>query len=203
MEFRINIGSKVNLFALIPPILFMGGLFYIGEPYIYQVMTDPVGLLNGEVWSGAGSNLGVFIWSSSASVAIFSGYILKNDDKGAFLFMLGSLSLFLSLDDLFMFHDIILPHFGIHELFVYILYAFIGCFILIRYLSIISHSNNFFFIFGGTLFCLSIVMDLLPPTPILGFAEDAAKFIGICSWSFYLMITSYLFVKNSMTNSNV
>lgn len=202
-DIRIKLGNKKNLLAFIPPVLFMAILYIIGEPYIYQVMTDPIGLLNGEVWSGLGSNLGVFIWACSASIAVFAGLHVCNSQPekkslGEFLILLGGLTFVLSFDDLFLVHDIILPHFGIHEMVTYSIYALTGCFILFRYLKLISSFPNILFLTGGSLFAASIFLDLIPPTPTIGFFEDAFKFVGIFVWSVYLIQMS----KVALTSEN-
>jgi len=197
-EFEFSLGSRLNLFALLLPLVLMAILYYIGEPYIKQIMSDPIGYMDGEVWYGFGSNLGVLIWSCSAAISMFSGWLLYsnggNKSSSQFLILLGALSLVLSLDDFFLLHDNIFPYFGVDEHVVFLFYAISGVYILAKYISVISQTDNILFIIGGGLFCISILLDIIPPSPFLGFLEDAAKFTGICSWGYYLVITSRKFV---------
>ena len=97
----------------------------------------------------------------------------------------------LSLDDLFLIHDVVMPHFGLSEYIIYFMYAFVGLLILVKYIKVISKTENILFYIGGILFCSSILIDMLPPLPTMGFFEDGMKFIGIFSWSAYLLKTSY------------
>lgn len=204
-EFHMVITSWWVYFLIIAPsIVFMGILYVIGEPFIYETMTDPITSLNGEIWTGFGSNLGVFIWACSAAIAIFSGlsliYSTGLKQESYFLIIFGLLTLVLSLDDLFLFHDLVLPHFGISEYVIYVFYALTGFYILFKYLKLISQNENLLFYIGGTLFCFSIVIDVLPASPLLGFFEDAVKFVGIFAWSGYLARTSFIFINKALRN---
>ncbi|OLQ73135.1 hypothetical protein BIT28_25245 [Photobacterium proteolyticum] len=204
MKFKIVLAPMwVNGFIFIPSTLFVCFLYYLGEPYIYEIMSDPITYFDGEVWTGFGSNIGIFIWASSSAIAIFCGiatlHAREDNTKPKFLILLGLLTLLLSLDDLFLIHDIILPHFGISEYIIYTFYAFSGLYIVFKYLNIISKTENFLFFIGGIMFCMSIFIDVIPSSPLLGFLEDAVKLIGIFAWSGYLIRTSLLFLNDCIS----
>ncbi|MCG7588635.1 hypothetical protein [Photobacterium sp. OFAV2-7] len=186
----------VNGFIFIPSTLSMLFLAFLGEPYIYESMSDPILYLDGEIWTGFGSNMGILMWACSAAIALFCGTVMLSTatkkQEPYLLILLGSLTLLLSLDDLFLLHDAILPYFSIKEHVIFAIYAFLSLFIIFKHLNVISQTENFLLFIGGTLLFISICIDILPKPPFLGFIEDAAKFIGICAWSGYLMRTSFL-----------
>lgn len=191
---KLRLRNKLHLLSMLPAVLFMLVLYNIGEPYIYEVMSDPIVSLNGEVWTGFGSNLGVILWLSSASISIFVGYQCLSASRAramaTYLLMLGCLTLALAIDDFFLVHDIILPYLGINEIFLYLIYAISMITIVLKFLDVISETENIIFFIGGGLFAGSIFIDILPANPLLGFIEDALKLIGIFSWSYYLTLVS-------------
>lgn len=197
-QLRINILSfRPIIFSVLPAILLC--LFVKFQPWVssWAMMADPIVYLGGEVYTGAISNLGAIMWMCSASIALFSGIILlrsENTNKiGKFLLHIGALTAALSIDDYFLIHDVVAPHFGINEKVLYLFYASFSAFIFFRFPHEILVTDNFLLLLGFFLFGASIFLDVTPFSgPTVGFLEDAFKFVGIVAWSTYLVRTSWM-----------
>lgn len=78
--------------------------------------------------TGFVSQIGIFIWSASATVCMFSAMVLSNLPNNKkikhFLIASGILTLILGLDDTFLLHEDIFPRFGISENIV--LFCYLG-----------------------------------------------------------------------------
>tara|TARA_B100001250_G_C19767744_1_gene775586 strand:+ start:530 stop:1138 length:609 start_codon:yes stop_codon:yes gene_type:complete len=131
------------------------------------------------------SNLGILMWSASASVALFtslSGLIEKNENSN-FLLLGGILSLILCLDDFFLLHD---KYIGPD--FLYITYSIIGIYMLIKFRKIIINIEFSTFIISVCSLALSILFDtyiqgMFPGKYInVQLLEEGFKFIGIVCW---------------------
>ncbi len=148
---------------------------------------------------GLFSNIGIFLWSATAAILLFSGTVLlsvhRTHKYSKFLLSFGSLTLLLVIDDFFMLHEKVLPYFfNISEKVIFIIYGIIIIYSFFQFRNIIF-KNHFptFVIAIGFLF-LSIVIDQILPTNTFIFKkgdtyffEDSLKLIGIISWCFYFI----------------
>lgn len=86
--------------------------YFMGMP-LNVLMRDILAVTGGKLYTGVISNLGALIWMSSASVTLFSYFILKSRvDSGKSFFLLFSsfFTLLLLFDDFFMIHEFVENH---------------------------------------------------------------------------------------------
>ena len=180
--FLIAIAIIFNVYD-IPPALFL---------------RDAADISNRSPFLGFGSNLGAFCLAIASSIPIFSAILLK--DKRHFSKLLlwsGLFSLLLFMDDFFMLHE---QGFfvGVRE---EIVFAFYGVLFISISIAIIRSSINFDFrtlLASALFFALSILIDVIQSfwdSPWRIYCEDGFKFMGIVSWTIFLIQTSYLAVE--------
>jgi hypothetical protein len=159
-----------------------------------RVTRDLAGLCQAHLLDGVLSSLGVLMWIATAAICIGSGmltwHILR---RGAgFLIAAGSLSLWLGLDDLFQFHELIAStQFGLHELAVYqaigtTMLLFLWCF-----RQPILDGAPGWLLGALCLLAASVALDTVvgpwikPLGPWAVLAEDGFKWLGIVCWLRY------------------
>lgn len=182
---KLTIGMGCFLLALVA---------FIGlQPFapVEYIMRDPASIANQPVYYGALSNLGVLLWSASVGTCLLGALIAKalSDrwDIISFFAAFSGLSAFLCLDDLFQFHELLLPgNFGIPEEVLFVAYAIALLTLLIRFRKIILETQPILLGISLLLFALSIASDILPlPTNLL--LEDGSKFMAIFAWFAYFV----------------
>ena len=143
-----------------------------------QTYRAPIGI-------GLISNLGVLMWTASASIALFSslsGLIVKRE-KSNFLFLGGILTCVLCLDDFFLLHD---RYIGTDLL--YATYSIIGIYILIKFRKLIKEIDFLPFISSVFFLGLSIIFDKVFEVIFaenylnVNLLEECFKFTGIACW---------------------
>ena len=131
------------------------------------------------------SNLGILIWSASASISLFSslsGLVQKRENSN-FLFSGGILTFILCIDDFFLLHD---KYIGAD--FLYITYSIMGLYILTKFRKLILDIDFLPFIVSVILLSLSIAFDktiqeIFPNNYInIQLYEEGFKFVGIICW---------------------
>jgi hypothetical protein len=163
---------------------------------------DPTALADMDPLTGLLSNLGILLWSATAAIAIFGATVLqatRRTQMSRFLFWSGALTLALTVDDLFQFHeDLAERYFGLQDGAVYLILGIAMAGYLALFGRTILH-NGYAPMFGIALalFALSLAIDTILDRWLwrLGtwevFAEDGAKFLGIASWCGYFAHTAY------------
>jgi len=170
--------------------------------FLYQIasevfMSDPLWIMKANPWVGAVSNIGILMWTATLAICFFTGTLLKQNkgdkERAGFLYAMGSITVLLMLDDLFMLHEIIYPaYLHMPQNLVFSLYALLilGC--LIRFRGLIFKSKysllaaSFVFIALSTAF--DIWSDYQKMIPWHRFYEDGFKLLGIFSWAGYFII---------------
>jgi len=131
------------------------------------------------------SNLGILMWTASASIALFSSLsgLIDKRENSYFLLLGGILTCILCIDDFFLLHD---RYIGPD--FLYITYSILGIYILIKFRKLIIEIDFLPFIISACFLTLSIVFDkfiqqLFPNNYInIQLFEEGFKFIGIVCW---------------------
>ena len=131
------------------------------------------------------SNLGILIWSASASISLFSSLsgLVKKRENSNLLFYGGILTLILCIDDFFLLHD---KYIGAD--FLYITYSIIGLYILTNFRKLILEIDFLSFIVSVICLSLSIAFDkgfqeIFPNHYInIQLYEEGFKFVGIICW---------------------
>ena len=177
--------------------------------HITRLMADPVQVHNSKFYIGFMSNLTVITWCIGAYLAIFTWSILKRTGGEIewirFFKIGGFLTLVLMLDDLFMFHERIFPHylflpkitgFRPNEKFPIFAYGIFTLWFLYSCRHTIKKTPWLHLLIAGGFLATSIIIDrgigkyLVPSKFYRSFIEDASKFIGVLGWSWYFFEVS-------------
>ena len=157
---------------------------------IDRLTCDPISIVDAPLYTGFLSQIGIFFWSATAAICLFGAKVLSRHPESlkirGFLVVSGLLTLVLGLDDAFLLHEEFFPSIGVSQKMVFVIYAGILIFYLIRFSSVILETE--YVLLGMALFfCgISIVVDWLQSRGIdLHLLEDGAKLVGIVSWLAY------------------
>lgn len=174
-------------------------------PYSH-LTRDPVVELEGDPFTGILSNLGIIFWSGTAAICLFVA-LYSVDDKSkkreqSFFLTSFIVTAILLLDDLFLFHDIILPdYFKIRERYIFLTYLIITAAYIYFNRKIMLRTPYLALIIAGCFFSLSILVDIAFKyiyIPAGFLIEDGSKFMGIISWGSYLTFTGFICMKNKL-----
>ncbi len=162
---------------------------------------DPTAIMNAPFYIGAFSNIGIMFWSGSVALCFFAAYKLYFIPhlKSQYYFILGSglVSLMLGVDDLFLVHEYVFPHyFSIPKNAVFLTYANLILIYLIYFRKLIFETEYIILAIAFCFMGLAAVSKIFPlPIPKDTFLEDSLKLFGIVSW-----FTYYFRTCNDLTN---
>ena len=171
---------------------------------IWKLAKDPSQIMDYPSYIGMLSNWGVLLWMTTAAICIFSGLLLKKQAAPAattrFVSVSGALSFLLAMDDLFLFHDQVLPHlFHVRERIFYVLYVLILLVYLMRFYRQILQYEYLLFATAFFLFAFSrrffISMPFLDQFMTTG---DMLKYFGIVFWLAFFYRTAFYEVSQRM-----
>lgn len=159
---------------------------------------DPAYIANFSPLIGVTSNIGVLLWSASATVCLFSWTILRHRLNklwfATFLLSSGLITTLLLLDDFFMLHEYIFPHYlGINEKIVIVGYVGLILFWLITFKKCIFKTEYFILAIALGFFGMSLFIDVFQDYVqiVLGswriLFEDGFKLLGIVGWLGYFI----------------
>lgn len=148
-------------------------------------------LLHLPLYTGLVSDLGVLLWTAAAALSLFAWVQTWNQRdvtlRPGYLGALGSITVLLLADDLWMLHERVLAKFlplpGVLLLTVYMIGFLLLCGYYVR-----DMLRSDYLLLCGALLCfgLSLAVDALPGTlPQQQLLEDGAKFAGILHWAGY------------------
>lgn len=163
--------------------------FWKGIP-IGRLTRDPTTIVGSPLYTGFLSQIGIFFWSASAAVCMFSVKVLSRHTDSLkikpFLFASGLLTLLLGFDDVFLLHEELLPYFGVPQKAVFISYAGFVPFYVVRFYSIVLKTEYVLLVMALLFFGFSVTLDLFEPPDINPYLfEDGAKLVGIVGWLAY------------------
>lgn len=189
---QIFISKKILryiFFAALPAVLFYGfSLIVLSTAgfQILEILRDPAQQTGQSSFLGFISNIGIWLWISSAAICFFSAFNFNQTDKyKELLILVGLLSIILAIDDFFMIHDRY-----INEKFCYLAYALCAGILLLRHFREITKIDGFSFLLAGILLALSILTDLIQGHIPFKYAyiqifEEGFKFIGAATWLYF------------------
>ena len=173
------------------------------------VIQDPATLTQENFYLGFFSNLGVLLWTSSATICLFTYFCLSPKTQGgvweSFLLFSGFLSAFLAIDDWLLFHEVVFTLYtGLPEELFFIIYAIILPTYLIKFKKLIANKTEFYLlILSIFLFVLSLIIDLilqqftnLWSRQISQPVEEGLKLLGIVTWLLYFARTSQKIINS-------
>jgi hypothetical protein len=171
-----------------------------------QFTRDPAVLLNASPVLGLISYVGVLLWTATGAVALFTAALLRRrgDERTRWTFLAaaGFLTLWLMLDDLFLFHELLFPEvLGIRTRIVFAVYIILCGTFLVRFRHLILRRTNYpALVVALTLLASSVAVDVLPEAwfrwDYLFLIEDGAKLLGIAGWFAYFAGASADFLLN-------
>lgn len=148
---------------------------------------DPAAVTDALWFVGIQSTVGGLLWFCGAAVCLFGGTLLRRAPDArrevGFLLASGLFSLWLGLDDVFMFHDELLPLAGIPEAVPYALYLVLGALYVPRFWRVILRTKCLLLVGAGVGLGTSLIIDQFFDSH---FFEDGTKFYGIVFWAAYL-----------------
>ena len=167
---------------------------------VWKILGDPV---HGNPLLGFFSNFGIVGWCAGASVALFSGWLLWRwrgpRDLVRFHFSAGAFTSVLMLDDFFLIHDALAPHYlGLGQNTVYALYAAMFVAFVATSRRHILARNPALFVLAVALLGLMVLLDAL----IQGSARElsvvmaGSKFLGIYAWTAWMVVTARRDLEN-------
>lgn len=147
---------------------------------------------------GVASNLGVMLWTATATICLFTWAILRRSSGemrfSTFLLCSGLMTMVLAFDDLFLLHEIIFPyHLGVPERIVLISYAATTLWGVATFKKCILKTEYLLLLIALGFFGLSLFVDefahqiesLIGAWRIL--FEDGFKMLGIVGWFGYFL----------------
>lgn len=185
------------LFA--PPVLLLaalalGAAWWGADPARFT--RDPAAWHHSDPLIGGVSNLGVLIWMAAAAVSLFAAALprgaLRQPEDRQLLLHAGMLTLWLALDDLYMFHERLAPDdLGIPQRAVLAIYAIWVAALVWRFRRVAVQAGLAPLSMALALLTFSVLIDQLAPGPwfewrYLVLVEDGAKLLGIVSWFAWL-----------------
>ncbi len=176
------------IFAGIPASLFFVLSFYILRSSGFEaieILRDPAQQTKTSSFLGFLSNIGVFLWIASLSIACFTSSYLYKKTQIKVLLLIGVLSMILAIDDFFLIHDRY-----IDQKICFLFYAFAIMGILLFHLKEIIDIAIFPFLLSGFLLASSIVIDLgynylCIPYAYAQVLEEFFKFTGGATWLYF------------------
>ncbi|MCI0557029.1 MAG: hypothetical protein MN733_00925 [Nitrososphaera sp.] len=164
---------------------------------VREFLADPTSVANSHPFTGVVSSVGVLLWCASAAICLFGWSILQYDNSerklSNFLCYSGLMTVVLLLDDLFLFHEVIFPHYlGIPEQITIIVYGSLVFYWVIAFKHYILETEYIILLTALTFFWLSLLIDVFQYRiePFLGdwriLLEDGFKLLGIVGWCGYL-----------------
>ena len=126
---RFRSSYPLRLLILVVSAILLGMVlllhFWKGIP-ISKLTRDPTAIAFLPAYTGFLSQIGIFLWSASATICFFSATVLSKgvDCQKLRRFLVASalLTLILGLDDAFLLHEKVLPRFGIPQIVTYCSY---------------------------------------------------------------------------------
>ena len=90
-----------------------------------DLMSDPVELTGTPWYLGGVAALNLFLWAAAAALLLVAAVGLWTRERGlaAAMGAIGLLTVLVALDDRFLVHELVLPHFGVPEIVSYVAYG--------------------------------------------------------------------------------
>jgi hypothetical protein len=208
---NVIIHFLATFFSACVALLIVVGLSSVTGIDIDQMTRDVTAIAAIHPFSGLLSNLGILLWSVSASICLFVAFAARsNISKRTYGFLLSSASIsgWLLFDDLLLFHETLASwHLGLEEEWVMLCLVAVFAFYLLHFRKFILRTSYLFLIAAAGLFLSSVLVDVFfEDDLILGwvtFFEDALKWLGICFWCSYYIDTAYQILVAAYNISDV
>lgn len=162
-----------------------------------ELLMDPSFTVGAEWYTGLISNLGILTWTVGAAAAFFGAWLCHLGGRGGARHLLitgGLVGTVLLLDDLFMFHSVLIPsRIGLPKVAGQTLIGLAVVAWAWNQRREIRRTHVHLLLASGLGLALSYAVDALrSPLPGDGWnvVEDGAKFLGVLAWTTYFVVTS-------------
>ena len=162
------------------------------------------------VYYGFLSQIGIVFWAGTATVCLFGfrlcSSVASYRSSRRFLLASALLTALLGVDDLFLFHEVILPNLGISEAVTFGVYGSLVALYFLRFYIVILKTNYIPLAVSLSFFLISILIDVgvLPlSAPYKDLCEDSAKLVGIVSWLVYYFEASRYIVHRTSSADQI
>jgi hypothetical protein len=197
---------KCILIAVIPALLFYSFSLFGLKSHgftIMEVLQDPAQQSGASSLLGFLSNIGIWLWVSSAAICFFTiitSDLKFNKNHKELIVLAGIMSIVLAFDDFFLIHDRF-----INQKICYVFYALLAVTLLVRYYKMITEIEGFAFLLAGSLLALSILTDSVQSYIPLEYEytqvfEEGFKFIGAATWLYFISRTASFRPSNVSNN---
>lgn len=165
---------------------------------IPEMTRDVTAIAGIHPFSGVLSSLGILFWWTSATVWLFTASLRRvgqeTNDLG-FLAYFGFLSAYLGLDDLFQFHEYLVPaYLKVPERAAYGLLALAIALVSWRYRHHLHRPDGVLLLLALAFLSGSVVVDAASapwPWHLIDwayFVEDGLKWLGVCFWTAFCLV---------------
>jgi hypothetical protein len=161
------------------------------------LLRDPAAQYLFNPLSGLISYLGVLALIGASAICLFAA--LRTRHGSHYLSAIGLFGLAIATDDLFLLHEVILPHWvGVPEKIVISAWGILALAIWIRYRKDILSRDTTGLALALVLLAGSVFLDALLLDGLLAhIAEDGLKFVGLILWSSYWITRAGLALEDS------
>lgn len=168
--------------------LALGGLAPLGQWLTgggitaVELLSDPAELPEIGWYSGGVASLNMFLWAGAAALFLTSAAGLWQQDRRLALALgwLGVLSGVILLDDRFLLHELVLPHFGVPEIVSYAGYGLAALGLVLLFgRTLLRHQESWLLAWALLWMALSVLLDLSGiDSDTRRVAEEVAKMVG-------------------------
>ena len=147
-----------------------------------ELLSDPAELPEVGWYSGGVASLNMFLWAGAIALFLTGAAGLWRRDRrlALVLGLLGLLSGAILLDDRFLLHELVLPHFGVPEIVTYAAYGLAGlALVAIGWRTLLRHQESWLLAWALLWMALSVLLDLSGiDSNTRRVAEEVAKMVG-------------------------
>lgn len=174
----VALAAGVALAALAP----LGQLVTGGSVTAVELISDPAETNDITWFAGGVASLNMFLWAAaSALCAVGAAGLWRAEPRLArALGALALLSTVILVDDRFLLHELVLPHYGLPEPVSYVAYALAGALYVIAFWRVLSrHQASWLLALALVGMGLSVLLDMTGiDSDVRRVAEESAKMVG-------------------------
>lgn len=195
--------------TLMPPlvlVLLVAGIRLTTGIHTRYMFMDPAYLTGRSPMLGFVSNLGVLGWCSAAAAAGTGALLMRGSSSRQrfwFLVALGLLTAYMTLDDLFMIHNVYLPSVGVPgKVVALLLLATVGAG-LVGFRRVVARTGWHMLAAALAFLAVSVLVDtrvIATELPGWGLVEGGAKLFGIFCWLSYVVATVDRFMRDERSS---
>lgn len=154
-----------------------------------DLMSDPVELTGTPWYLGGVATLNLFLWAAASALLLVAAAGLWPQDRrfAAALGAIGLLTAVVALDDRFLVHELVLPHFGVPEVVAYGAYAVLAVGLAAAFgRLLLGRTETWLLALAVLAMGLSVALDLTGiDSTVRRVAEETAKMVGAAALTLF------------------